>query len=150
MLRLVLVSLVAVGVAGFVTAVDPDPKKVQAEIELMDGSWTLTSGEVGGTKFPDEVLKSLTLVLKGEKSTLKTPNGDDIGRVKLDPTKKPKELDVTGVEGPNKGKTFLAIYELDGDTLTVCYDLDGKTRPTEFKSASGTKLFLAVYKRKKE
>ena len=30
----------------------------------------------------------------------------------------------TGTDGPNKGKTIKAIYKLDGDTLTVCYDAE--------------------------
>jgi hypothetical protein len=44
---------------------------------------------------------------------------------------------------------ILAIYEIDGDTLKVCYDLGGKNRPTEFKTKEGTALFLATYKREK-
>ena len=58
-------------------------------------------------------------------------------------------MDITGTEGPNKGKTFLAVYELDGDTLRICYDLSGKSRPTEFKTTEGTQLFLVSYKREK-
>ena len=43
-----------------------------------------------------------------------------------------------------------AIYELNGDTLRICYDLSGSKRPTEFKTAAGTKLYLVTYNRKKE
>jgi len=59
-------------------------------------------------------------------------------------------MDITGTEGPNKGKTILAIYERDGDTLRVCYDLSGKSRPSEFKTTEGTRLFLVEYKLQKE
>lgn len=146
MLRL---SLVAVGFVGLLTAADPrQPKKVDEEAKAMEGTWELVSAEVGGQKLPDEVVKTFTLVLADGKYTVKSSSPDDKGTVRLDPTKKPKELDVTGVEGPNKGKTFPAIYELDGDSLKVCYDLAGKKRPTGFKSAPGTKHFLATYKRK--
>jgi uncharacterized protein (TIGR03067 family) len=69
--------------------------------------------------------------------------------VKYFPDASPKAMEVTGTAGPNKGKTFPAIYELIGDTLTVCYDLSGKARPSEFKSKAGTHLFLATYKRVK-
>ena len=44
---------------------------------------------------------------------------------------------------------LLAIYELNGDTLRVCYDLTGKARPSEFKTRKGELLFLATYKRTK-
>ena len=65
----------------------------------------------------------------------------------LNPSAKPKALDITGTEGPNKGKTILAIYERNGDTLRICYDLSGKSRPAEFKTTAGTQLFLVEYKR---
>jgi uncharacterized protein (TIGR03067 family) len=59
-------------------------------------------------------------------------------------------MDITGTEGPNKGKTMLAIYELEGDSMKVCYDMSGKERPTEFKTKPGTAQFLAKYKREKQ
>ena len=43
---------------------------------------------------------------------------------------------------------MVGIYEIDGDTLKICYDLDGKKHPTEFK-ATGPKIMLATYKRVK-
>src|SRR5262245_50391694 len=58
-------------------------------------------------------------------------------------------MDVEGVQGPNKGKNFLCIYELDGDTMRNCYELSGKSRPTEFKTTEGTQLFLVTYMREK-
>ena len=67
----------------------------------------------------------------------------------MDPSVKPKAMDITGTEGPNKGKIIQAIYELDGDTWKVCYDLSGKERPKSFKTESGTMALLVVYKRGK-
>ena len=57
-------------------------------------------------------------------------------------------MTLKGTEGPNKGKTYFCIFELDGDTLRVCYDLTGKNRPAEFKTAKDTLLYLVTYKRK--
>jgi uncharacterized protein (TIGR03067 family) len=72
------------------------------------------------------------------------------GTFKLDPSTTPKSFDLTGTNGPNKGKQLLAIYELDGDNLKVCYDLTGKTRPKEFKTTEGSQLYLATFKREKK
>ena len=58
-------------------------------------------------------------------------------------------MTVKGVKGPNAGKTFPCIYEIDGDTLRICYDLSEKASPKELKTAQGTKLYLVTYKRKK-
>jgi len=77
-------------------------------------------------------------VVKGDKYTVTVGKAVDRGNVKLNPSAKPQTLDITGTEGPNKGRTILAIYERDGDTLRVCYDLSGKNRPTEFKTKEGT------------
>ena len=116
----------------------------------MEGTWLPTSTELGGKPLPENILKSIKLVLKDGKYTVTLGQQTDRGAVKVDSSAKPKAMDITGGEGPNKGKAILAIYELDGDTLRICYDLAGKGRPTEFKSPSGTQRFLVTYKREKK
>jgi uncharacterized protein (TIGR03067 family) len=68
-------------------------------------------------------------------------------KMKLDPTKSPKHVDLehyaTGVPA------WPGIYELNGDDLKVCLNLEGKARPTEFKTKAGDKCLLLVLKRKK-
>jgi uncharacterized protein (TIGR03067 family) len=117
--------------------------------EAIQGTWLPSTAELGGKPFPDELRKSIKLVIKDDKYTVTVGKAMDQGTAKLKPSAKPKEMDITGTEGPNKGKTFLAIYELEGDTLKICYDLGGKNRPTEFKTKEGTQQFLAIYKREK-
>lgn len=121
---------------------DDDEQSVQ-------GTWIPVSAELGGKALPDEVLKMMKMEIKESKYIVTVGPGTDEGSVKLDPAKAPKEIDVSGTKGPNKGKTFLAIYELKGDTWRICYDLSGKSRPTEFASKEGTKLYLVEYKRPK-
>lgn len=121
-----------------------------AKDDTLEGTWLPSSAEIGGKMFPDEVRKSIKLVIKDDKYTVTVGEQVDEGTVKLMPSATPKALDVTGTKGPNKGKTILAIYEQKGDTLRVCYDLSGKKRPTEFKTKEGTQLFLVEYKRQKE
>lgn len=121
-----------------------------AKDEKLEGTWLPTTAELGGKTFPDEVRKSIKLVIKDDKYTVTVGKEVDLGTVKLKPSATPKAMDITGTKGPNKGKTFLAIYERKGDTLRICYDLSGKNRPTEFKTEAGTQLFLAEYKRQKQ
>jgi uncharacterized protein (TIGR03067 family) len=113
------------------------------------GTWIPTKAELGGKAFPDEVTKTIKLEIKDDKYTVTVGKQVDKGTVKLNKTAKPKELDIAGTEGPNKGKTILGIYERDGDTLRVCYDLGGKNRPTEFKTTEGTQQLLITYKKEK-
>jgi uncharacterized protein (TIGR03067 family) len=121
-----------------------------AKDDTLEGTWLPSTAELGGKKFPDEVRETIKLEVKGEKYTVTVGTNLDQGTCKLDPSAKPKALDITGTEGPNKGKTILAIYERKGDTLRVCYDLGGKSRPAEFKTAEGTRLFLVEYKLQKK
>jgi uncharacterized protein (TIGR03067 family) len=144
MLRSLFVAFVVA--LSFSSAVRSD----DAKDDKLDGTWLPTSAELGGQPFPEEVRKTIKLVIKDDKYTVTVGTQADQGTVKRMPSATPKALDITGTEGPNKGKTILAIYELKGDTLRVCYDLSGKKRPTEFKTESGTQLFLVEYKRQKE
>ena len=79
------------------------------ERKLLDGAWLPTKAELGGDPFPDEIVKSIKLVIEGDKYTVTVGKGVDKGTTKIDPSKKPKTMDIIGVDGPNKGKTFLAI-----------------------------------------
>lgn len=122
----------------------------EAKDGAIDGAWLPASAEFAGQKFPDEVRKTMKLVVKGPMYTVTVGAKVDEGTIKLMPTATPRAMDITGTEGPNKGKTILAIYERKGDTLRICYDLGGKKRPTEFKTEAGSQLFLVEYKREKE
>jgi uncharacterized protein (TIGR03067 family) len=118
--------------------------------KALEGIWVPSTGEFGGKKFPDEILKATKLMIKDGKYTVTVGKQADKGTIKLNSDKKPKAIDIIGTDGPNKGKTILAIYELNGDSLKVCYDLGGKDRPAEFKTKEESMLFLVNYKRIKE
>jgi uncharacterized protein (TIGR03067 family) len=130
-------------------ALGDDAADAKDDAKKMEGTWKPVSAELAGKVFPEEILKSMKLVLSDGKYTVTVGQQTDEGTVKLDTTKKPRVLDIEGTKGPNKGKKIPAIYELTEDTLRVCYDLTGKTRPTEFKTKADTMLFLVEYKRQK-
>ena len=69
---------------------------------------------------------------------------------KVDPSKKPRAIDLTVAEGPEKGKTYHGIYKLEGDTYTICRNVEpGKERPGEFVTRPDSGLMLVVWKRDK-
>jgi len=138
--RLTILALVSL--LSFAAIIRGDDKP-----ESLDGTWLAVTAELGGKPFPEEVRKSIKLVLKGDQYTVTVGMNPDKGTCKTNPAANPKTLDIKGTEGPNKGKTILAIYELKGDTLKICYELGVAGRPKEFKSKEGTQLFLVTYKR---
>jgi uncharacterized protein (TIGR03067 family) len=139
-------AVAAIVVAFAASAWGRDNKE---DMKMLEGTWLPVSGENAGEKFPEEVMKTITLVIKDGKYSVTVGKQPDKGTVSIDATKKPKEMDLVGTEGPNKDKKILAIYEVTDDTLKVCYNLDGKERPKEFKTKEGTKELLFTYKRQK-
>jgi uncharacterized protein (TIGR03067 family) len=126
----------------------PDDEAAK-ELKALVGKWKLEKAELGG-KDALALLKDLKFeILEGGKYVIQLGEKDE-GTFTVDPAKKPAEMDIKGTDGPNKGKTIKAIYKIDGDTVTICYELGGGDRPTKFESKADTKQFLAVYKREKK
>jgi uncharacterized protein (TIGR03067 family) len=99
---------------------------------------------------PEKFFQGSRLVLKGPQFTYQEAGTTYKGTYKVDVSKKPKQIDMTFTEGPEKDKTMVGIYELEGDTYRVCVNPTGKGRPTEFASKPGSGHVLEVLKREKE
>jgi uncharacterized protein (TIGR03067 family) len=139
------------GVSGGSRILADDKADLAKETKKFQGSWTIESSVAGGQEIPRNQLKEFLVIYEGDKHTVKV--GDkviQVGTQKIDPSKSPKTIDVTMSEGPNKGAVMLGIYEFDGETLKVCFDPQGKKRPTEFKSEAGSQNFVNVHKRVKK
>jgi uncharacterized protein (TIGR03067 family) len=122
----------------------------KADLKAGAGKWKLEKAEIGG-KDALNTLKDLELeILADGKYTITVGSEKDQGTFTIDPTKTPKQMEIKPTGGPNKGRTLKAIYKLDGDTLTICYELGDGGFPKAFESKPDTKLFLAVYKREKK
>jgi uncharacterized protein (TIGR03067 family) len=71
----------------------------------------------------------------------------DSGEYLVDDAASPQTMDIVGREGPNAGRTMLAIYQLEEDRLTVCYDLDGQERPIDMQPRADQLLLSITYAR---
>jgi uncharacterized protein (TIGR03067 family) len=126
-----------------------DKADIAKELKKFEGAWTFESVETGGKELPLAQFKGMTVVFEGDKYAVK--KGDEVVEAatqKIDPSKLPKTIDVVVTEGPNKGMVIVGIYEISADTLKVCFDPEGKKRPTEFKTGSGAQT-LVVHRRVK-
>ena len=100
---------------------DDDAKKLQ-------GTWEIVSSEDGGDKVASEV--GGKVVISADKITLAVGEKRASIRYKLDPTKTPKWIDLVN----EQDEMAPGIYELDGDTLKICFPESGKERATKFES----------------
>ena len=105
--------------------------------EKLEGTWKAVAAVQNGQEQNDAGEHTLTFT--GDTFTVARDGETRMkGTFKTDATKKPKTIDWIVKEGRNAGKTIVGIYELDGDTLKVCFDPTGRAgdRPTEFKTTA--------------
>jgi uncharacterized protein (TIGR03067 family) len=114
---------------------------IQAERDRLQGGWAFVSG-----------IREAELWLVGDHFALKFDNGDlYIGTYQLDPTQKPRAMDMTVLEGParHRGRTSLCIYDHDGFHLTWCPGPPGGgERPQDFPRED-TEQLCVVFRRAK-
>ncbi|MFO0822215.1 MAG: TIGR03067 domain-containing protein [Gemmataceae bacterium] len=71
------------------------------------------------------------------------------GTYAVDTTKTPATFDMKVKGGTFDGKTLIGIVKVEGDTMTMAFVEEGKTRPTKFESPAGSGIALTVYKKAK-
>jgi uncharacterized protein (TIGR03067 family) len=127
-----------------------DAKKIQ-------GAWEITELIVGGKKVEEKEVKGMRFVFEKDKLTI-LPSSADSGVVdkrvfsfKLDVKAKPAGVELTALDGENKGAVSPGIYEIKGDTLRWCQSDDpkAKDRPKEFASPEKSAFYLFTFKRAK-
>jgi uncharacterized protein (TIGR03067 family) len=127
---------------------DPKADAIKKETAKLQGTWKFVSMEVEVNKKPGGHFNRYTVVLKRDQWTVF--EGNKIAAqvtFKLDPTKKPKTIDLVDVQ---KKRLIRGIYSLEGDTLKV-WDRGSEKgdRPTGFATKSELGIVMFVLKRAK-
>lgn len=147
-----MLTLLAFSVLSFVAADTPDdPAKL--ELARLQGKWTVSGYEREGRVLPAADAMKIKFEFKDNKQILLEGigfTGAKEAELKLDAGRKIKEMDITPADGRNKGKAFLAIYELEGDQLKICAAAPGEPRPKEFATKAGSKSVLITLTRDKK
>lgn len=126
-----------------------EKKPLEGDLKKIQGTWKFVAHELGGQPAPAEQIAKMEITFTGDKfKVLADGKMVQEGTQKLDGNKKPGQIESKVTGGEQKGSTLLGIYELDGDTIKVCFDLTGKARPTSFKAKEGQ--FSATLKREKK
>lgn len=141
---------------------ESDETTTAETMKSLQGEWKCIAGEEGGTIQDKSTVKkeNRRVTVKGNSLTLeRTGRGDKFGRYvgKFEIDASNGNFDWVG-KGPGGNLTeWVGIYELDGDTLKLCfvYQKDEKAkRPKEFKSLPPAEPGMAhvffTFKRDKE
>jgi uncharacterized protein (TIGR03067 family) len=124
---------------------------IKKDKQALQGDWTLVSMERGGKTLDltaeENVPKKITIKDDVILATLKD-NTEHKANFKIDPSQKPKSIDVTPED--NKDHTMLGVYSVDGDMLKICIDEPNAGRPKELSTKEGSETVLVVFKRDKK
>jgi uncharacterized protein (TIGR03067 family) len=112
-------------------------ESVKHDLERLQGSWRLREAERNDVATPANEVRRTRLVIVGDVAFF--PKGGSIGTsaqssFKIDPSQSPKQIEATALVGPDKGKTFLGIYDVHPNRHRVCFAPPHKPRPTKFES----------------
>lgn len=131
-----------------------DDKADAAELAKLEGTYTFVTGEKDGEPPPPQVIeqfKKIQVVIKGNSFKFVIEGKPDRdNEIKLDATKSPKQIDLSGTSNDGKKKVSVSgIYSIEGKTLKLCIDENGKSRPTGFDTkGKGKSIVTMVFERK--
>ena len=109
------------------------------------GTWKLVSCIANG----EPQMADMQWIVNGDQYTIRLEgkSGADPYPFKLDP--KQKHIDVTHHDTPKGtyGGRLKGIYEIQGNSMKVCYDLKGQRYPKSFDAARGSEQALYQFQR---
>tara|TARA_B100000809_G_scaffold98501_1_gene96990 strand:+ start:514 stop:984 length:471 start_codon:yes stop_codon:yes gene_type:complete len=145
-LVLILTAILSITLTGPSTSAVEEPKGEQPSLT---GTWQVESAILDGQAFPKEVTGTMTLRMRGGRYEAHVGGQIDRGSYKVNETTSPMQMDIQGIEGVNKGTTFLAIYDWQEEKLRICYSVEEGKRPKKFEATQSGR-FLVVYAREKK
>ncbi|HNP54428.1 MAG TPA: TIGR03067 domain-containing protein [Ferruginibacter sp.] len=108
----------------------------------LNGKWTPIEQEIGGNALPEAAFASQQLVIEDSLYTF-TAESVDKGVIRINENK----MDIYGRDGVNQGKHFTAIFKLEQERLTICYNLKGDAYPEAFETQGHPAFFMCVFKK---
>lgn len=118
--------------AGFVLADDKDLKE-------LEGNYSVASLQLSGKVLSKEDAQKTKVRFKGDMLSITIGGQEKATQIKVDASKKPHTIDITPNEGPDKGKTYLGIYKIEKNEVTLAFIKSGE-RPKEFTSENEVTL----------
>lgn len=129
-----LACLVALALCAAARGDDPPAKAPAAadHLQKFQGTWRVEAWDTGGKAADD--LKDREAFFGANVFVFRRAGKPvQAGTVQLDTSKTPHTINLSVREGEGRDEVMLGVYELDGDTLKLCFDPKGQSRPKDLK-----------------
>jgi len=141
-MRLLPFVLLSCLLAGCRSPIASDPEE---DARQWQGTWKLVSSTYDG----EPQMADMQWIVDSDHYNIRLNQhlGEDPYNIKLDAGH--KHIDVFHHETPKgtMGGSLTGIYQISGDSLTVCYDLTGHRYPKSFDAARGSRQVLYQFQR---
>jgi len=109
------------------------------DLQELEGNYSIISLKQGGRTLGKDDAQKTKVRFKGDVFSLIIKGEEKAAQIKLDISKQPRTIDFIPNEGLDKGKTYLGIYKIEKDELTIAFVKTGE-RPKEFNSENDVTL----------
>ena len=108
------------------------------QLRALEGAWAFERLEVDGSVLPAGALTASRILIDGDRFRTESPEANYEGIFNLNVETNPHGIDIEFVAGPEAGNWNFGIFRVGGDQLEICLDLNGRPRPVDFRTASGS------------
>jgi uncharacterized protein (TIGR03067 family) len=122
-------------------------KREKENLAHWQGTFELISIEDDGKKTTGESLKSRKLTVEGVNYHFQNGAFNEHGSYKFDLTHDPKHLDIVVGDGADRGKVYLAAFDADEKSVTICFQKKNERRPDTLTGAAGSGIILEVWRK---
>lgn len=121
------------------------PSSAASPATELEGEWELISGSIDGLPLDASLAKYGRRITKGDQVIVRFgPQVFVKTRFTLDPSKLPRQIDYLPASGATP--TQMGLYEMRGNTLSVCMAPKGKPRPADFAATKANRWTLTVWR----
>ena len=121
------------------------PSSSSDDMKALQGTWTLVSATENGAPQTGD----MQWVVDGDEYKTRYNGQLDNSPVKITLDASNKHIDAFHHDTPagTYGGKFKGIYELNGNTLRICYDLTGSSYPSSFDAGPGSRRVIYEFRR---
>jgi len=117
-----------------------------SDLDRLQGNWNITSLELDGHQLPPTSFNNSSITIAGSHFTSVGFGDTFAGTVELNEQTRPKTFDLI-FSGSRAGIRNSGIYQLVGDTWTICLATLGDKRPRKFATSPGSGYALETLQR---